>query len=307
MPLTPMSYAQKTVAFIGAASSWRHQLYGMEYGPQALCDAGLLNELISSNIVTIWAENIRPLYQASEMAMSCGRTTFPLMTCHAEKLANAIKRTLQKNYFPVVIGGDQSLSTGTWGAITTTLGLQKNFGLLWIDAHIDAHLPQTQVSDTYRNVPIAALLGYGDQKLIDIAGPGAKLNPEHIILIGTRSFQQHDAEFLRKLGVRIYDMNEIQTRGFQAVLQEALNRITILTQGFGVSIDIDAFDPSEAPGVSMPEANGLLECHVLNTLHHLRAAPQFKGLEITEYNPHFDQDGKTAQLIIRLLKELLPR
>ncbi len=302
-----MSYHQKTVAFIGAASGWGAQYRETEEGPQAIYNAGLLEELNSSDIVTIWAENVRPVRQASEMALTCGQTTLPFVASHAQKLANAVYRALKQDYFPVVIGGDHSIAMGTWGGVTSHYNLEGDFGLLWIDAHMNAHIPATSPSNSYHGMAVAALLGYGEQQLIDIAGPGAKLNPEHIIMLGTRSFEGNEAEFLQQLGVRIYFMEEIQSRGFETVLKEAMERIQSCTSAFGVSIDIDAFDPTEAPGVGSPEAGGLLAKYVIDALHHLRLSPNFKALEITEYNPARDQDGMTAQLIIRLLKELLPR
>jgi arginase len=307
MHVKPLSYMQRTVAFIGAASGWGAQYRETEHGPQALFDAGLLEELIASDIVTIWAEHVHPIRRSSEIALACGKPTLPLVASHAQKLSNAVKRVLQKDQFPVIIGGDHAVAIGTWSAIVTSLNMQQNFGLLWIDAHMDAHVPETSPSHAYHGMPVATLLGYGEEKLVTIENAYAKLDPGHVILMGIRSFEEGEAQLLQRLGVKIYFMEEIQQRGFKTVFNEAMETLRNLTPGFGISIDIDAFDPQDAPGVGSPAAGGLIAKEVLETVHALQVMPQFKALEITEYNPAHDQEGKTAQLIISLLKEMLPR
>jgi arginase len=307
MQPAPTSFMQKAIAFIGASSGWGAQHRETEQGPQSLYASGLLEELISAHILAIWSEHVRPIRLATEVNLNCGKPTLPLVVSHAQKLIEAVRRVLQQDQFPVVIGGDHSIAIGTWTGVVQALGLEENFGLLWIDAHMDAHTPLTSPSQAYHGMPVAALLGYGEEQLVHIGGISPKLRPQHIILMATRSYESGEAELLSRLGVKIYFMEEVQRRGFAVVFKEAITILKERVPAFGMSIDMDAFDPKEAPGVGTPAPDGLKAEEVLDVLHDVRTLPQFKALEITEYNPVRDQGGKTAQLIINILKEILPR
>ena len=90
-------------------------------------------------------------------------------------------------------------------------------------------------------------------------------------------------------------MKEVQERGFAAVFNEA--RRNISAAKFGLSIDVDGFDPEEAPGTGTPEAFGLQLMDVKGALYGLAKDPDFLALEITEFNPHRDLNNKTSQLV----------
>lgn len=303
----PLSYAQKTVAFIGASSGWGAQRRDTEFGPQALYDAGLLDELISSDIVAMWAENVKPMRPSSDLAFGYGRSTLPLVASHAQKLASVVSRVIHQDCFPVVLGGDHSIATGTWAGVVNALNLIQNFGLIWIDAHMNAQLPQTSMTQAYHHMALAALLGHGEDQLVNVAFTKPKLNPHHVILIGTRYYDDHEAELLHALGVKIYPMSDVESRGFDAVFKEAVQIMQQCTPGFGISLDLDAFDPHDAPGVSTHVSGGLKSDDVMQSFKMLPTISQFRALEITEFNPQYDIAGKTARLVIELLKHSLPR
>lgn len=303
----PLSYAQKTVAFIGASSGWGAQRRETEFGPQALYDAGLLDELISSDIVTMWAENVKPMRPSSDLAFGYGRSTLPLVASHAQKLASVVSRILYQDCFPVVLGGDHSIATGTWAGVVNALNLVQNFGLIWIDAHMNAQLPQTSTTQAYHHMALATLLGYGEDQLVNIAVTKSKLNPRHVILIGTRYYDDHEAKLLNELGVTVYYMTDVENRGFDTVFKEAVQTLQLSTPGFGISLDLDAFDPFDAPGVSTRMTGGLKANDVIQSFKLLPTVSQFRALEITEFNPQHDIGGKTARLVIELLKHCLPK
>ncbi|MFN4284311.1 MAG: arginase family protein, partial [Alphaproteobacteria bacterium] len=174
------------------------------------------------------------------------------------------------------------------------------FGLIWIDAHMDAHTPATTESGMIHGMPLACLLGHGDASLTSLAGGDRPaVAPENLCLIGTRSFEDGEAKLLARLGVRVIDAAETRRIGFAAALAEARAIASRGTAGYGVSLDIDAFDPGEAPGTGYWEPDGLRPDEVLPALGQLAGDPRRIGLEIAEYNPHKD-DGRTARLIERL-------
>lgn len=178
-------------------------------------------------------------------------------------------------------------------------------GLVWIDAHMDSHTAETSPSGNIHGMPLAALLGYGGPELTQIQMTDPKLSPEFLSLIGVRSFEAPEAQFLQRLGVRVYDMQEVKTRGLEIILAEAIARAEQSPSGFGVSLDLDALDPNDAPGVGVPESGGLLAEALCQALTQLKHNKNLLGIEIVEYNPCLDNDYKTEQLIQKILLSIL--
>ncbi len=155
-------------------------------------------------------------------------------------------------------------------------------------------------------MPLAALLGHGAAALTAINGAEAKLRPEHVCLIGARSFEAGEAALLQRLGVRVFQMDEIRRRGLADVFDEALSIVRPGTAGFGVSVDLDALDPDEEPGVGTPVANGLCRAELAAALSRLRGDPAFVAMEIAEYNPRRDRGRATAHAAGALLDAVTP-
>jgi arginase len=155
-------------------------------------------------------------------------------------------------------------------------------------------------------MPLAALLGHGEAALTAIDGPEAKLLPEHVCLIGVRSYEAGEAALLHRLGVRVFDMEEVRQRGLAAVFDAALAIVRNGTTGFGVSVDLDALDPEEEPGVTTPVPGGLCRADLAAALSHLRGDPAFVAMEIVEYNPRRDRGRATANAAGALLDAVTP-
>lgn len=209
---------------------------------------------------------------------------------------------LTKNKEPfIVIGGDHSSAIGTWSGVKEALGSQANLGLIWIDAHMDSHSPETSPSGNIHGMPLAALLGYGNPLLTQLAHPSPKLLPENVCLIGIRSFEPGEADLLKHLSVRIFFMDEVKERGLAAVFDEALSIVQKNTTAFGISIDLDGIDPHEAPGVGTPEAGGLSAVALCEALATISQKEKFLGAEIVEFNPHHNNNQLTEAVIYQLI------
>jgi arginase len=137
-----------------------------------------------------------------------------------------------------------------------------------------------------------------------MVSPGAKLNPQHVVLIGVRSFEPGEAELLRRLNVSVYFMETVKTRGFNAVFQEALAKVTSGTKAFGISIDLDGIDPTQTPGTGTPVPGGLQTQELINALKSLRQHPKFAALEIAEFDPTRDVEHKTAKVVQDLINSI---
>ena len=118
---------------------------------------------------------------------------------------------------------------------------------------MDAHTPQTTPSGKLHGMPLACLLGHGDPRLTAIAG-GARLDPRRVCLVGVRSFETGEAALLRRLGVRVFFMHEVARRGLAAVMKDAVAIARGRRRPYGISLDLDALDPRDAPGVGTPGA-----------------------------------------------------
>jgi arginase len=178
---------------------------------------------------------------------------------------------------------------------------------VWIDAHLDAHTPETSASQQPHGMPLAALLGHGVPALIGVAGSFPKLRPEHVVLIGPRSWEPGEAALLERLGVRVMAADEVARRGFGACLAEARERVSRGTAGWGVSFDLDALDPADAPGTGVKVADGLRIAAVSDALHGLGCDPRLVACELVEYNPRLDEDRVTARAADAVLGALLER
>jgi arginase len=248
---------------------------GCADGPQTLRRGGL-------------AERLRlnfPDLRCMELLASAGEP-FAVVAGLCDQLAGLVARIVRNHRFPLVIGGDHSCAIGTWSGISRALGGPESFRLIWIDAHMDMHTPQTSPSGALHGMPLACLLGHGDPALA--CHPPA-LAPGNVTLMGIRSWESEEADLARRLGVRVVGMAD-------------LNLPPALTQAagsgrFGITIDLDAIDPIDAPGVGTPVAGGIRASALLAALAPLLASPACVGLEIAEYSPPHDIDHRTAALV----------
>ena len=219
-------------------------------------------------------------------------------------LADRTRDAVLSDAFPIVIGGDHSCAIGTWSGIASALSEQKkSTGLIWIDAHMDAHTPEDSVSGNIHGMPLATLLGEGYSDLVGISGEYNRIKPKDTILIGIRSYEDAEKERLERLGVKIYYTEEVNRRGFVQVFQEAWATLDASADKIGLSIDLDGFDPQFAPGVGTAEPDGINFPDCLTALSFIDKA-KLSGLEITEGNDHFDPSGKTMQCIVDIIREV---
>ena len=216
-------------------------------------------------------------------------------------LASAVAESRRHGRLPCVLGGDHSCAGGTWTGVARSV--QGELGLVWVDAHMDAHTPRTSHTGRLHGMPLAWLLGEDDDPLYGLAT--GVIAPEHVALIGVRSFEPEEQERLQQLGVRVIYMEEIRSRGIDAVLDEALAIANRGTSAFGVSIDLDVVTPDEAPGVGTPVPDGVLGAELSRALARIGGRPDLAAVELVEYSPRLDPTGGTARVAIEILRAAL--
>lgn len=283
---------------IGACSCWGAQVRACEKGPEDLVEGHIFERLKKEGISITEVEMIYPPKRAEEEDIPLTQS-LPLITDINRKLLHSVQRAVKEKSFPVILGGDHSLAVGTWSA------MQVPFGLLWIDAHMDAHTPETSPSGAYHGMPLAALLGHGLPEMVELSGQKPVLKPENLALIGVRSFEKGEQDLLNQLNVRIYYMDEVNDRGISVIIPEAIQHIIQGVSHYGVSLDLDVFSVEEAPGVGSPVNRGIKKRDLLPMLSKFGKDERLIAFELVELNPAKDIDHKTRELAFEILKEIM--
>lgn len=288
----------RRISVIGVASGYGAADPACQDGSEVVRALRFLSDLESVDDGLHWDEPLRAAQPLPDDRIDVVREL-------AARLAERVGRHLEDGDFPLVIGGDHSCAIGTWSGVKRALGAPARLGLIWIDAHMDSHTVATSATRNIHGMPLASLLGHGDPRLTGVAGAGPALQPEDVCLIGVRSFESEEAALLKKLGVRVYFMHEVRRRGLSEVFAEARQRVAAHTAGYGISIDLDALDPAEGPGVGTPVPGGLLRADMTEALALAHGDERLLAVEIVEYNPYRDEHFVTARAIHDLCQSLI--
>lgn len=297
---------RKKISLIPFNSGWGAQVRGCADGAKVLKERGLAEFLSNQNIKFEWVEFKYSNLEAglkSDSEIDC-KSALPLVEDYCKILNSQVSKALMEGNFPVTIGGDHSMAVGTWSAVAAHYSIEQKMGLIWIDAHLDSHTHTSSPSNAYHGMPASALLGYGEGRLKNVGGETAKISPHNICFIGIRSYEEEEEALLEKLGVKIFFMDEVREKGMEKVLEEAMEIVNNGTYGFGLTIDLDAFDPDRAPGVGSPELGGILRKETFSALRSIGNHSKILGVEIAEYNPYLGEDLKTTNLVMDLLSNI---
>jgi arginase len=299
------------VEIIGFDSGWGCRDFRCEDGPAAVAADSMLLKLRDQGIGAKWHGPLGLKFLGNHAELTTKEKTLPLTVEAVRRLSNYVRNARLQGSIPVVIGGDHSSAIGTWAGVVEAAQAYGNFGLVWLDAHLDAHTYETSYQGKWggwwHGQPVSALFGEGLLEFRSVGGLRPKLSPQHMSIIGAHSFEPAEAAFVQRLGIRVYYLDEVQKRGFAAVFDESLRRATTGTKGFGLTIDLDAFQPSDAPGVGASEDKGLVAAEVLPIIRTIGWDPRFMGLELAEFNPHQDIQNKTRQLIEKLVESVMTK
>jgi arginase len=164
-----------------------------------------------------------------------------------------------------------------------------------VDAHGDMNTPQTSESGNVHGMPLAALLGQEPRELAEI-GHGRSADAAHTVLVGVRNLDEREKDQIRAAGVHVFTMKDIDRDGMARVAEQAIAAASAGTGGIHVSFDLDACDPSIAPGVGTPVRGGLgyREAHLLMEL--VADSKALVALDLVEVNPTLDIRNTTAEL-----------
>lgn len=196
----------------------------------------------------------------------------------------------------LVLGGDHSCAMGTWAGVLEGLSGMQRLGLIWLDAHLDAHTFLTTPSQNVHGMPVAALLGKGDPQLQYMYTGQAFLSAQQLLIVGARSYEAEEMALLQDAGVKVITQQHLQQVGLLHAIRLAILQLQNHCDVIGISLDLDVLDPSDAPGVETPVTDGISAMELLAALRMLNGRPGICGIEICEYSPQQDCFYKTSRL-----------
>lgn len=209
---------------------------------------------------------------------------------------------IKEEYFPILIGGDHSV------AIASALASVKaniDVGIVWIDAHTDYNTFETTVSGNIHGLPLAAITGYKCNEL-RYYHDGKIIQPSRAVVVGARSIDDAEKDNLRYAGITVFTTQDIKEKGITAVMDEAFKIAGYKTKGIHVSYDIDVIDPYVAPGVSVPEYDGISEDDAMEINEYIvKHMNDVLSFDLVEFNPLRDQERKTEQIALNILTQIV--
>ena len=293
--------AQK-IRIIGVPMDLGQSRRGVDMGPSALRVAGLQARLKQLGHQVEDIGNI-PVKQAEEMPYGEKRAKYMAEIAETCKdLAEIVQKSLEEGFVPLVLGGDHSIAAGAVTGVSAHFRKEKKqIGYIWLDAHGDMNTPESSPSGNVHGMPLAAVMGYGAPELVDLLGFKPKVEPQNIVLVGVRDLDTQEKRLVKKSGVRVFTMRDIDERGMREVMSDALKYATDDTDGISVSLDMDFVDPSDAPGVGTPVRGGVTYREAHLAMEMIADSDAMACMEIVEINPVIDEHNRTALLGVELI------
>jgi arginase len=293
---------QSNIAIIGAPLDLGAGRRGVDMGPSALRLAGLNAKLSTLGYSVHDLGNLSVAQPESIPAGDESAKYLPQIAKTCAKLASMVETAMKEDKFPLVLGGDHSVAIGTVAGVSHILR-QRNekLGVIWIDAHADMNTPESSPSGNVHGMPLACCLGSGPRDLTELFDSAPKVDGRNVVLIGIRDVDIREREIVRDSGVTVFTMRDIDERGLRNVMQEALSIVNNGTAGFHLSLDMDAVDPDEAPGVGTAVRGGMTYREAHLAMETLCDCSRMVSMEIVEVNPVLDQANRTALLGVELV------
>jgi len=291
----------KHIRIIGVPLDLGQSRRGVDMGPSAMRVAGLEAKLEALGYDVKDVGNV-PVALAETKAEGDPQAKYlKEITATCTKEAELVVKTLEDGAIPVILGGDHSIAAGTVSGVAEFYRQKKQrIGLLWIDAHTDINTPGSSPSGNVHGMPLGAIMGLFDSPLTELYGFSPKVQPQNCVLVGIRDVDENERQNIRKSGVHVFTMRDIDERGMRAVVEEALRLAGRGTVGYHVSLDLDWIDPEDAPGVGTPVWGGATYREGHLAMEIIADHGRMLSFEMVEVNPVLDERNQTAELAVEL-------
>ena len=291
----------KKIRVLGVPLDLGQSRRGVDMGPSAVRVAGLEAKLEALGHIVEDGGNVHvPLPETKDPGNNSAKYLSEITkTCQAH--ADLVLKALEEGRVPISLGGDHSMAAGTISGVAEYFRRQnQKIGLLWIDAHSDINTPESSPSGNVHGMPLAAVMGLSVAELANIYNFTPKVAPENCVLVGVRDIDSAEKENIRKSGIHVFTMRDIDERGMRAVMEEALRLAGRNTVGYHVSLDMDWIDPEDAPGVGTPVWGGATYREAHLAMEIIADHGRMISFEIVEVNPVLDERNQTAELAVEL-------
>jgi arginase len=281
---------------------------GVDMGPSAIRYAGLEARLQRLGYTVHDRGNVPVADRAESAEVAEGESTARLRhrahhVMEIERamiaLAGVVEEIERRGSLPIVLGGDHSIAMGTLAGIRKA---GRRPGVIYIDAHGDINTPETTPSGNVHGMPLAVAVGLATEPFAkELRG---SVDGAACVLLALRDVDHDESRNIKKAGVTAITMADIDRLGMSAAMERA---IAVASKGDGIhlSLDVDAIDPDEAPGVGTPVRGGLTYREAQLAMEMLAASGKLRSLEVAEVNPILDRENRTAQLAVELIASAL--
>ena len=225
-----------------------------------------------------------------------GILDFNLWIDLSNDLSRKLVAILDRESFPLLLGGDCSMLVGIFSAFS-----QRNteVGLIFLDGHADFHSPETSASGDPADMELAILTGRGPEKIVRIAGKYPLLKDEDVVVYGIRAWDQ-----IAESDIGVYDNKLMAEIGIKGAVEEGLENFTRRNLPLWLHFDVDVLDPELMP-VMFPEPEGLTFEEAQEFLSFVWASGRVIGMSLACYHPKLDIGGSAGAQLVTLVSEVL--
>ncbi|WP_018131485.1 arginase [Effusibacillus pohliae] len=293
---------KKTVAILGVALDLGQGRRGVDMGPSAIRYANLQERINRLGYEVVDLGNVNVPTPESHRVQNQKLKYLPEIVTVSNEVAERVAGEVQAGRLPIILGGDHSISIGSVAGVAKAV---RNLGVIWFDAHGDMNTEETTPSGNIHGMPLAVSLGMGHPDLTQVAGFQPKVQAKNVVLVGARSIDPDERTLIKRSGITVFDMQQIDKRGMSAVMEEAIQIASQGTDGVHLSLDLDAFDPREAPGVGTPVLGGVTYREGHLAMEMLAAANVLTSVDVVEVNPILDVENRTARVAVDMICSVL--
>lgn len=302
----------KKAGIIGVPLGFGAGQVGSELGVTALRLSNISGNLLLDNISALGYEvtdhgNVEIVSPDRVHAPAENPKFLKEMLASYGNMSTVVRWCLANDEMPIILGGDHSIAIGTFSAIAGFFRERQQIGLIWFDAHADINTSDSSPSGNIHGMPLAAILGYGHEDLVNFGGFAPKLNPKYCAHVGARDLDPGEKQRIHDLGMRdnFFTMSDIDRRGMLACVEDAVKIASKAPGGYAVTFDIDMIDPRFAPGSGTLVRGGTTYREAHLALEVIAEHGGMRSFEIVEVNPMLDQSNITVELAGELILSAL--
>ncbi len=284
-------FQEKKITIIASCLGWGSGVESAEQGPLDLLNAGLADRLQAEvtvlNVIPSMNDGALPPAEIE----SC-------IVKHTSLVSDAVCAAISDGKFPVVIGGDHTTAIGLYSGMARACG---QVGVVWMDTHPDLNTPETTPSGNMHGMVLAGVLGRGSEAMVH-ATQDCKTIDTHVAMVGVRSIDSGEQRWLDEGNINCMKMSQVRDRGLDVCLADAVDTANQAESGYGLTIDLDVIDPTQAPYVATAVDGGINAEELAFVLKSLPRSERLLGMEVTEFTPRNEQDAQPAcNLVAKLV------